>query len=247
MANAFATRTAMQREHVEQPEHGENGADEQRLTPCLAISGAQRLEKSGISNLFIDFFCISNPCPGLSTPRTPLSRPHRDTSTAYGCSRAPRHHAPSTERAGARAARPIARTERERTEAPQQRTGAHPHMRASEGWGGPRTTLGCPSSKAHSPGTVPSQRRPLGLDSGAICHRREPPPPLLPTLLICCCRRCRRRCCHCCRRRCCCCCCCAATVLLLLLLLLLQRRRRQCKHRPRARPRRSHSRVSGHA
>ena len=88
MANAFATRTAMQREHVEQPEHGENGADEQRLTPCLAISGAQRLEKSGISNLFIDFFCISNPCPGLSTPRTHLSRPHRDTSTAYGCSRA---------------------------------------------------------------------------------------------------------------------------------------------------------------
>ena len=111
MANTFATRTAMQREHVEQPEHGENGADEQRLTPCLAISGAQRVEKSGISNLFIDFFCISNPCPGLSTPRTPLSRPHRDTSTAYGCSRAPRHHAPSTERAGARAARPIARTE----------------------------------------------------------------------------------------------------------------------------------------
>ena len=52
MANAFATRTAMQREHVEQPEHGENDADEQRLTPCLAISGAQRLEKSAISNLF---------------------------------------------------------------------------------------------------------------------------------------------------------------------------------------------------
>ena len=136
---------------------------------------------------------------------------------------------------------------RECTADPQQGTGAHPHMRASEGWGGPRTTLGCPSSKAHSPGTVPSQRRPLGLDSGAICHRREPPPPPLPMLLICCCRRCRRRCCHCCRRRCCCCCCCAATVLLLLLLLLLQRRRRQCKHRPRARPRRSHSRVSGHA
>ena len=66
MANAFATRTAMQREHVEQPEHGENDADEQRLTPCLAISGAQRVEKSGISNLFIEFFCISNPCPGLS-------------------------------------------------------------------------------------------------------------------------------------------------------------------------------------
>ena len=237
----------MQREHVEQPEHGENDADEQRLTPCLAISGAQRVEKSAISNLFIDFFCISIPCPGLSTPRTPPTRPHRDTSTVYGCPRAPRHHGPTTERAGARAARPIARTERERTEAPQQRTGAHPHMRASEGWGGPRTTLGCPSSKAHSPGTVPSQRRPLGLDSGAICHRREPPPPPLPTLLICCCRRCRRRCCHCCRRRCCCCCCCAATVLLLLLLLLLQRRRRQCKHRPRARPRRSHSRVSGHA
>ena len=83
MANAFATRTAMQREHVEQPEHGENGADEQRLTPCLAISGAQRVEKSAISNLFIDFFCISIPCPGLSTPRTPPTRPHRDTSTDH--------------------------------------------------------------------------------------------------------------------------------------------------------------------
>lgn len=136
MANTFATRTAMQREHVEQPEHGENDADEQRLTPCLAISGAQSVEKSGISNLFIDFFCISIPCPGLSTPRTPPTRPYRDTSTTYGCPRGPRHmHRPLSAQERVPRGQSHAR-KRERTAAPQQRIGAHSRKRATEGWGG---------------------------------------------------------------------------------------------------------------
>ena len=148
---------------------------------------------------------------GLSTPRTPPTRPHRDTSTTYGCPRAPRHHGPTTERAGARAARPNARTEARAHRSP---AAAHrcppPHARVG-GVGRPQNDPGRPKFEGTLTGdgaepeeaAGPRLRRHLPPPRAAAAAAADAadlllpplpppllsllPPPLLLLLLLCCC------------------------------------------------------------